>query len=88
MPEDLLDLLEARPPHHQVARRRVAEVMEAEALDAGPGERRLEGRPDLTPGPVIADGEQPAVPALGGRRRIMRSACAIVEGPLPDARAR
>lgn len=47
VPEVLLDLLQGRAPHHHVAGRRVAEVVEPEALDPGPGECGVERRPDL-----------------------------------------
>jgi hypothetical protein len=53
MPEDLLDVLETRPAHHEMACGRVAEVVGPTGHDAGPGERRLEGRPDLGPAPVV-----------------------------------
>jgi hypothetical protein len=53
MPEHLLHILEARPAHHQVARRGVAEVMEAAVHDTGPLQERLERRSDLTAAPIV-----------------------------------
>jgi hypothetical protein len=40
-----------------VARRGMPEVMEAAADDAGPLQRRLERRPNLTPASIVACGD-------------------------------
>jgi hypothetical protein len=64
MAEDLLHVLQARPAHHEVARGRVAEVMEPAGHDPGAREGRLEGRADLAPAPIVAAREEPPAPPL------------------------
>jgi hypothetical protein len=52
------------PPHHDVTRGGVAEMVEPEAGDAGPRERRLERGPDLAPPPIVTLREHAALAAL------------------------
>jgi len=67
VPQDLLHLLEGGASHHHVAGRGVAQVVEAEALDAGVLERLLERGPHLPPGAAVPPLEHEPHPLVGIR---------------------
>ena len=47
VPQDLLQVLEGAPPHHEVAGEGMPEIVEAEVLDADPLQGRLEPALDV-----------------------------------------